>query len=168
MIYFVLGEQNSGKSAIAEDIACSLDEKRVYLATMKIMDDEGVRRVERHRKMRQNKGFETVECMINIADIDVSFDSVVLLECISNLVGNVMFDEHCITVDETVETVMSSIDSLSQKVKNLVIVSSIYYADQTVPDSKPDEATKDYLKALDIVNNRIKMIADDIKIINSK
>ena len=32
-----------------------------YLATMRIWDDEGRKRVERHRRMRAAKGFETIE-----------------------------------------------------------------------------------------------------------
>ena len=61
MLALVTGGSGSGKSAWAEDLVLSLGEgRRIYIATMYPFDEESHRRIERHRKMRAGKGFETV------------------------------------------------------------------------------------------------------------
>ena len=48
---------------------------------------------QRHRKMRAGKGFETVECYTGLKNLDFPENAVVLLECMSNLAANEMFEE---------------------------------------------------------------------------
>ena len=56
----VTGGSGSGKSAFAEDCVVSFGKTdRIYIATMYPFDEESRKRVQRHRKMRQGKGFET-------------------------------------------------------------------------------------------------------------
>ena len=63
MMILVTGGSGSGKSAFAEDCVVSFGKTdRIYIATMYPFDEESRKRVQRHRKMRQGKGFETVEC----------------------------------------------------------------------------------------------------------
>lgn len=63
MLILVTGGSGSGKSAFAEDRILSLGEaKRIYIATMHPFDQESFKRIERHRKMRAGKGFDTIEC----------------------------------------------------------------------------------------------------------
>lgn len=65
MLYIVTGGSGSGKSEYAEQTAVQCQKERgrrlFYLATMRVWDDEGRKRVERHRRMRAEKGFETIE-----------------------------------------------------------------------------------------------------------
>ena len=62
MIRFVYGGSGSGKSAFAEQLVVSCGaERKYYVATMKVYDDEGRRKVLRHQKLRENKGFVTIE-----------------------------------------------------------------------------------------------------------
>ncbi len=62
MLYLVTGGSASGKSAYAESLLWQSEAKRrVYLATMRPWDEECVRRIERHRQMREGKGFSTAE-----------------------------------------------------------------------------------------------------------
>ena len=64
MMILVIGGSGSGKSSYAEEIVCSVsgeDMKKYYLATMQIFDEEGRKKVERHRKLRSGKGFLTIE-----------------------------------------------------------------------------------------------------------
>ena len=62
MMILVTGGASSGKSAYAEQLACSLPGSRYYLAAMKPFGEEGARRIARHRALRAGKGFVTVEC----------------------------------------------------------------------------------------------------------
>lgn len=97
-IVLITGGSGSGKSAFAENLVLEQEaEHRYYLATMQVYGAEGRERVMRHRKLRQGKGFETLEYPTDIADcigkIYQPADAVVLLECMSNLVANEMFTE---------------------------------------------------------------------------
>ena len=62
MFHVVTGGSGSGKSAYAEQ--CILDfqgENRIYIATMYPFDEESHRRIARHRAMRAEKKFTTIE-----------------------------------------------------------------------------------------------------------
>ena len=62
MVRFVYGGSGSGKSAFAEQLVVSCGaERKYYVATMKVYGDEGRRKVARHQKLRENKGFVTIE-----------------------------------------------------------------------------------------------------------
>lgn len=60
MLYIVTGGSGSGKSEYAEQTAVQCRNRNGgtlwYLATMRIWDDEGRKRVERHRRVRAAKG----------------------------------------------------------------------------------------------------------------
>lgn len=66
MITLITGGSGSGKSAYAEKYICHVsNEKRYkekyYIATMQVFDDEGQRKIDRHRRLRAGKGFITIE-----------------------------------------------------------------------------------------------------------
>ena len=93
MIHLVTGGSGSGKSAYAEQ--CILDfggTRRVYIATMQPFGAEGQARIARHRKMRAAKKFSTIECYTNLKEVELEPGSDVLLECMSNLTANEIFD----------------------------------------------------------------------------
>lgn len=95
MVYTVIGGSGSGKSAYAEQLVCKIagQKSRYYLATMQVYGEEGKARVARHRKAREGKGFLTVEQTTDVAEVlTEGTDGTLLLECMSNLVANEMFD----------------------------------------------------------------------------
>ena len=113
MMTVVTGGSGSGKSAFAEDKIVSFGPaKRIYIATMHPYDEESHKRVARHRKMRAGKGFETVECYTGLKNLDFPENAVVLLECMSNLAANEMFEEKG-AGEKTVEAVLEGIKKLS-------------------------------------------------------
>ena len=57
MLALVIGGSGSGKSAWAENLAASLGEQRLYIATMQPFDEECSRRIARHIEMRREKNF---------------------------------------------------------------------------------------------------------------
>ena len=111
MLTLVTGGSGSGKSAFAEDRVLSFgDAQRIYIATMHPFDEESHKRIERHQKMRAGKGFETVECYTGLKNVKLPAGCVVLLECMSNLVANEMFEEqgaHDRTVSEVTNEIFS-------------------------------------------------------------
>ena len=95
MIHLVTGGSGSGKSVYAEQ--CILDfggTRRVYIATMQPFGAEGQARIARHRKMRAAKKFSTIECYTNLKEVELEPGSDVLLECMSNLTANEIFDRY--------------------------------------------------------------------------
>mgnify|MGYP002240818348 CR=1 FL=1 len=62
MLTLVIGGAASGKSAYAEHLAVQSGGPRYYLATMQVWDAECAARVAKHRAMRAQKQFATVEC----------------------------------------------------------------------------------------------------------
>ena len=66
MLTLVIGGAASGKSAYAEHLAVQSGGPRYYLATMQVWDAECAARVAKHRAMRAQKQFATVECPQNL------------------------------------------------------------------------------------------------------
>ena len=62
MMHVVTGGSGSGKSEYAERlISENASGPLIYVATMMVWDREGEERVRRHRSMRADRGFITVE-----------------------------------------------------------------------------------------------------------
>lgn len=95
MLCLVTGSSGSGKSEWAEGKILEIaGEKKLYLATMRSFGAEGERRVKRHRALRAGKGFETIERAVDLTGIppETLRGATVLLEDLSNLIANEMFD----------------------------------------------------------------------------
>jgi adenosylcobinamide kinase/adenosylcobinamide-phosphate guanylyltransferase len=166
MVNLIIGTPDSGKSKRAEDLALKLsgDGKRIYLATMDPFGEEGLNRVKKHRKMREGKGFVTIECTRDIASVgeaikDIS-NTTLLLECMANLIGNEMHALENKSADNStiVEIVLDEVLTLSKKAKNMVIVSNEFE-----PDGEGyDEDTKRYVELMHEVNEGLKKNVDKV------
>ena len=166
MIVLVLGTPGSGKSQKAEVLVMnmSLESERIYLATMAPYGKEGLERVKRHRKMREGKGFITIEKESRIHEILQEYDmdfsgKTCLLECMSNLVGNEMHLEENkgLSEEELSEKIVNSVLKIAEKVKNLVIVSNSFEKDDSF-----DEETIRYISLANRVNEDLKRKMDSI------
>ena len=158
MLTIVTGGSGSGKSAFAEDKVLAFGEaQRVYIATMHPFDEESHKRIERHRKMRAGKGFETVECYTGLKDVKLPSGCVVLLECMSNLVANEMFEEQG-AHEQTVKDIMSGIDELVRQAAHVVIVTNEIFSDAVVFDKE----MASYLEYLGKINQAVAMRADEV------
>ena len=163
MVVVIIGVPDSGKSQMAEQRAMELanNSRKYYIATMIPFGEEGEKRVQKHRKMRAGKGFETIECPVNLGDRVDSFkdfsEATCLLECMSNLVGNEMHGEKSYTEDELIEQIVSDVGKLCAVAENVVIVSNSFDKD----GEGYDEDTRNYVRALDRVNDRLKDLSDE-------
>ena len=154
----VTGGSGSGKSAFAEDKVLAFGEaQRVYIATMHPFDEESHKRIERHRKMRAGKGFETVECYTGLKDVKLPSGCVVLLECMSNLVANEMFEEQG-AHEQTVKDIISGIDELVRQAAHVVIVTNEIFSDAVVFDKE----MASYLEYLGKINQAVALRADEV------
>ena len=158
MLTIVTGGSGSGKSAFAEDKVLAFGEaQRVYIATMHPFDEESHKRIERHRKMRAGKGFETVECYTGLKDVKLPSGCVVLLECMSNLVANEMFEEQG-AHEQTVKDIISGIDELVRQAAHVVIVTKVIFSDAVVFDKE----MASYLEYLGKINQAVALRADEV------
>ena len=158
MLTIVTGGSGSGKSAFAEDKVLAFGEaQRVYIATMHPFDEESHKRIERHRKMRAGKGFETIECYTGLKDVKLPSGCVVLLECMSNLVANEMFEEQG-AHEQTVKDIISGIDELVRQAAHVVIVTNEIFSDAVVFDKE----MASYLEYLGKINQAVALRADEV------
>jgi adenosylcobinamide kinase/adenosylcobinamide-phosphate guanylyltransferase len=157
MLVLITGGSGSGKSEYAEERVMGLGENRVYIATMYSFDEESKLKIKRHRAMRKEKKFRTIECFIGIHNLNLDKEDTVLLECMSNLVANEMYQEGG-AKENTPEFIIQGIKELNGKVKNLVIVSNEVFSDGIIYD----EETTTYLSYLGEINRRIGLMADEV------
>lgn len=97
MIHLITGGSASGKSAYAEDwLLEAADEAQkgayIYVATMIPYGRETMAKILRHRRLREGKGFVTMECPRNLAGAAIPGNRGVLLECVSNLAATNSMD----------------------------------------------------------------------------
>ena len=184
MMVLVVGGSGSGKSSYAEKVTVSLAQesvkeitksentslsdfklnipKKYYLATMQVFDDEGRKKVDRHRKLRNGKGFFTIEQPVRISSALEKMedgDRTVLLECISNLTANEMFSEKkTMTEIQVTENVIRDIKMLKEQTNHLVVVSNNVFEDGITYD----ETTTKYIRAMGKINQKLAALADRV------
>lgn len=152
MMILVLGKNNSGKSLYAESIACSLARRKLYyVATMMPYGEEGLARISKHRIQRQNKNFITLEAPY--ADAITDNTGTALLEDISNLIANLMFEKKVSDVET--ETLLQ-IKKMRSSLQNLIVVSISGYDKEDANDSE----TQTYIQHLYNINMHLWDMAD--------
>ena len=181
MIELVYGGSGSGKSEFAEKLILESEcESRFYIATMKIFDGEGKKRVERHRKLREKKNFITIEETNESKNLEDAVEkirkmssgknlgdsirfgagkssekkkSAVLVECLSNLLANEMFlsSGKILSAGEAAKKVISGLNRLFSSEN---FISEIVLVSNNIFDDglDYDEATKSYMEALAEIN----------------
>lgn len=182
MVYLVTGGSGSGKSAFAEKLAVELKNQTFhgglyYIATMHCYDEESKKRISRHREMRKDKCFETIErelfleeklCPQSGEDFDtLDLSGTYLLEDLSNLLANEMyigthkelfFNPMEDDKKNGVECLYEKIKLLSEKTGNLIIVTNEIFSDNL----EYEEQTQDYMRKLGYLNGRLAKLADAV------
>lgn len=157
MLHLISGGAGSGKSAYAEaQVLASPAQRRIYLATMVLWDEECRRRAARHRAMRRDKGFVTLECPTGLAGAEVPPDSVVLLEDLSNVVANECYGG-C-GFDRVEEAVLRGMERLCAQAADVVVVTNELFSDGVVYDP----STQRYLSCLAALNRCLARRADRV------
>ena len=105
MLTLVLGGAASGKSEYAETLVLRSALPRYYLATMQVWDAECAARVEKHRKMRAAKQFETVKCPLHLDNVRELYDPAGAGDAAS-------------------EHILQGLDALAVQCENLIVVSN--------------------------------------------
>lgn len=165
MFHLITGGSGSGKSEYAEqkvmEYALKRNKKLYYIATMMPFGKETEEKIARHRRLRAGKGFETIECYTNLAkaakELEGKEKGSILLECMSNLVANEMYDPSG-NSENPVESVMNGIRKLCKVSENLVIVTNEVFSDSMIDNPEMEH----YLKVLGEVNCQVGYLADQV------
>ena len=151
MFTLVIGGAASGKSEYAENLIVRAGLlSRTYIATMEPFDDECCARIARHRALRAQKNFETVECYTGLERLRLSGKGAVLLECISNLVANELYRPHGAGAD-TEAAILRGVDVLLSQCQELVVVSNEIFSGGWAYEGD----TRSYLQVLASVNRAL-------------
>lgn len=166
MIVMVIGESGSGKSEYAENLLVRMAGKKqpvkpgkmYYIATMKPYGKEARERIRRHQELRTGKGFTTVECYNDPGKLKLEKGSNILLECMSNLAANEMFDNGCQDKGTVCNEICNSIEKLINNAANIVIVTNDISEDGVLYD----RGTMEYISLLGMLNGYLARISDKV------
>lgn len=164
MLILITGGSGSGKSSYAEGYidAVSKGMPKYYLATMQVLDEDGRRRVERHRRIRQGKDFVTVEQPVLIEEALGRMKpgrKSALLECMSNLVANEMFGGSVqVPGMQAADQILKGIRKLQKELEVFVIVTGNVFEDGILYE----QSTREYMEALALVNSTLAAMADAV------
>ena len=150
MLTLVVGGAASGKSAYAECLVLQTALPRYYLATMQVWDAECAARVEKHRRMRAEKQFETLECPLHLGTVHLPARGTALLEDLGNLTAR--------AGEAAASAILDGLDKLAAQCEHLVVVSNEVFSGGANYAGDTDR----YLKALAQVNNALAARADAV------
>lgn len=167
MFHLITGGSGSGKSEYAEQKLMEYashskrNKKRYYIATMMPFGKETEEKIARHRRLRAGKGFETIECYTDLKKaaevLQTKETGSVLLECMSNLVANEMFQESGAR-ENTVNAVMEGIRSLREQTGDLVIVTNEIFSEA----ARYEGETETYQRYLGEINQKLAVLSDQV------
>lgn len=167
MFHLITGGSGSGKSEYAEQKLMEYashskrNKKRYYIATMMPFGKETEEKIARHRRLRAGKGFETIECYTDLKKaaevLQTKETGSVLLECMSNLVANEMFQESG-AGENTVNAVMEGIRSLREQTGDLVIVTNEIFSEA----ARYEGETEIYQRYLGEINQKLAVLSDQV------
>lgn len=154
MTILITGGSKCGKSRYAEKILSRFCGRRFYIATMQPFGEDAYTAIERHRRMREGKGFETIERYTDIGGLLLPEGCGVLLECVGNLCANEMFSGSGII--HPAEKIVKGTQLLSHTAGILVIVTNQVGCDGI----RYPSGTENYIAELGEINRRIAGSAD--------
>lgn len=156
MTTLITGGAKCGKSRLAEHLLDRCGARKIYVAAMKPFGEEAFAAIERHRKIRAGKGFETIEKYTGLHEITLPERSHILLECMANLCANEMF-KNDVFCDPT-ERIMQGITHLKDRAETLVIVTNNVGSDGV--DYSPE--TNKYIEVMGRLNALTAGISDNV------
>lgn len=157
MLTLVIGGAASGKSAFAELLCLQSPLPRTYLATMQVWDEECAARVAKHRAMRAQKQFATVECPLHLDRLTLPQRGTVLLEDLGNLTANELYAPDG-AGKNTAQAILRGLEQLAAQCDHLILVTNEVFSGGA--DYAGD--TDRYLQALAQINNAAATQADTV------
>lgn len=133
-IIFVTGGARSGKSSFAEALTARLGEKVAYIATSVPCDDEMKQRILRHKAGRP-KNWSTFETFENVDKVMCELKGkvdVVLLDCITVMISNLMLKADIDYDTCDIETINSVEKQIKVQIENMLDAAEKISADVVI------------------------------------
>ncbi|MFL9481504.1 bifunctional adenosylcobinamide kinase/adenosylcobinamide-phosphate guanylyltransferase [Chitinophagaceae bacterium LWZ2-11] len=121
MIIFITGGARSGKSSYAQNLALSLTNDPVYVATAKDWGGDFSDRIKRHQNDR-GKEWANYEEPRYVSSLPID-NKTVVVDCVTLWLTN-FFIDYKNDIDTSLEVFKKEIDALSKKAGNFIIVSN--------------------------------------------
>ena len=119
-IILITGGQRSGKSKKAEELAMSLSDNPVYVATAHIWDEEFRERVKQHQE-RRGPQWTNIEEEKFLSRHDLT-GRVAVIDCVTLWLTNFFFENQ--NVDETLKTVMEEFERFTKNDATYIFVTN--------------------------------------------
>ena len=133
----VTGGCRSGKSEYGEKLVKAMGNRRLYVATGKVFDEEMALRVEKHRN-RRGELWITHEGYLDLETLDYTGFDGILLDSVTSMVTNLLFDfidsesEHTDSAEEEMQD-FSAVDYVGAE---LFIIDKFKYLAEEVQEKK--------------------------------
>lgn len=166
MNIFISGGAKNGKSYYAQRRAKEMAEEKncplYYVATMIPHDEEDHARIRRHIKERDGWGFTTLEQGLDLPalleDGAVDKNAVFLLDSVTAVLDNEMFDEKGNFDSEAAERVKRDMVRFAQETGNTVFVSDYIYSDA----EQYGDLTEEYRRGLAHIDRALAECCDEV------
>lgn len=159
-IIFVTGGQRSGKSAFAQNLAESLSDRPVYLATARHWDADFDKRIRLHQEARGDS-WETLEEEKHLSKHNLS-GKVILLDCITLWLTNIYHDNDYKMQPSLSET-KEEWDKFIRQDFTLIVVSN----EIGMGLHAMDESTRHFADIHGWINQHIASSADEVYLVVS-
>lgn len=175
MLELVTGGSGSGKSAYAEEHICRIHRilsrkagrklPLFYIAAMIPRGEETLRKIERHRKMRETRGFQTLEWYTDIAgkirEKSLPENACVLLECLSNLTANEIYEPEG-AGKRAADAVTEGVRMLKDSCAAVVVVTNEVFSEVSSESGEETDEMTEYKKILGEINRTLAETADQV------
>lgn len=118
---------------------------------MRSFGAESERKIARHRDMRAEKGFVTIERYTNLAALALPARGTALLECVCNLAANEMFTDAGEIRKGAEAAVLGGVAALEQACEHLIVVTNDVGGD----DGAYPQSTRGYVELVGRVNRAL-------------
>ena len=156
MTALITGGAKCGKSRLAEKILDAYSANKFYIETMQPYGEEAFAAIERHRRIRAGKGFETIEKYTGLHEAELPENCHILLECMANLCANEMFENG--SFNDPTERIMQGIKHLQSRAETLVIVTNNVGSDGVSYSAE----TNKYIEVMGRLNALTAAISDTV------
>lgn len=158
MLILLTGGSACGKSTYGEELAVLGPKPLYYIAAMQPFDEECLRKIARHRALRADKGFSTIERYTGVDTLDLpQKGGTALLECLCNLTANEMYIQPDHPLDP-VEKVVAGVENLRRQTDTMIVITNDVGSDNEAYSPE----TRAYIRALGQINARVAQTADRV------
>lgn len=156
-IIFIVGGARSGKSSFALKEAQKIEGRKVYIATSEALDEEMVKRIERHKKERGND-WDTCEEPLQISEAIgrlADNNRAIVLDCLTMWLSNAMHRD--VDIAHETEKLLNMLRRKKQD-SHIYIVSN-EVGTGIVPENK---LAREFRDLAGIINQKVAKASDEV------